>query len=85
MKKFFFIDCDSGEDEKGCTDLGNTNAECSDDEYTCPDGRCILRSWVCDGVQDCKKGEDELECEAKCEIGQFLCTSTPKPAAVRQK
>lgn len=37
-------DCDSGEDEKGCSDIGNHDRECSDDEYTCKDGRCILVS-----------------------------------------
>lgn len=33
----------------------------------------LQKSWVCDGVADCKRGEDELECEVHCEIGQFSC------------
>lgn len=33
----------------------------------------LKKSWVCDGVADCKRGEDELDCEVHCEIGQFSC------------
>lgn len=66
-------DCDSGEDEKDCVDIGPLTRECSDDEYTCKDSRCITRNWVCDGQPDCKRGEDEMECDTKCEIGQFSC------------
>lgn len=49
------LDCDSGEDEKGCSDIGNknNNRECTDEEYTCKDGRCIFKSWVCDSIEDC--------------------------------
>lgn len=64
-------DCDSGEDEKDCSDIGNVNRECSDDEYTCKDSRCILKNWVCDGTPDCKRGEDEADCDIKCDVGQF--------------
>jgi hypothetical protein len=76
-------DCDSGEDEKECSDIGNTNRECNDDEYTCKDSRCILKNWVCDGTPDCKRGEDEADCDVKCDVGQFTCPS--KTLSVRER
>jgi low-density lipoprotein receptor-related protein 4 len=75
-------DCDSGEDEKDCSDIGPPNRECSDDEYMCKDSRCISKNWVCDGHADCKRGEDEMECVTKCEIGQFSCPSKPTTSAI---
>ena len=29
------------------------------DSYKCEDGKCIPESWLCDGNEDCKGGEDE--------------------------
>ena len=31
------------------------------------------KTWVCDNVQDCSRGEDEENCEATCEENQFKC------------
>lgn len=66
-------DCDSGEDEKGCTNTGTELRTCTSDEYTCQDKRCILKTWMCDGIPDCKRGEDEVDCKPNCEIGQLAC------------
>lgn len=66
-------DCDSGEDEKNCTNTGNEYRNCTSDEFTCQDKRCILKSWICDGIADCKRGEDEVDCKPDCEIGQLAC------------
>lgn len=35
---------------------------CPPNEYKCSDGKCILKSWFCDGEQDCSSGEDEVNC-----------------------
>ena len=35
---------------------------CFKEEYSCKDGRCISRDYVCDGVKDCSEGDDEDEC-----------------------
>lgn len=44
--------------------------ECSDEEFKCPTGECILRMAVCDAYADCSNGEDELDCEcARNEVG----------------
>eukprot|EP01083_Nonionella_stella_P069909 186684_1 len=44
-----------------------TTSTCDSDKYACQDGTtCIVRSWLCDGVDDCTNGEDEIvsECVA---------------------
>eukprot|EP01083_Nonionella_stella_P167458 562839_1 len=45
-----------------------TTSTCNSSEYTCEDGtpHCIPKSWLCDGVDDCTNGEDEIvsECVA---------------------
>ena len=33
----------------------------------------IQKTWVCDGIHDCSRGEDEFKCEPKCEENQFRC------------
>ena len=33
----------------------------------------IQKTWVCDGIHDCSRGEDESKCEFKCEENQFRC------------
>ncbi|RCN35045.1 Low-density lipoprotein receptor domain class A [Ancylostoma caninum] len=33
--------------------------------FACNDGRCIPRSWRCDGDIDCKNEEDEKNCTSK--------------------
>ncbi|XP_042212812.1 dentin sialophosphoprotein-like [Homarus americanus] len=35
-------------------------ANCTDEEFRCDSGECIHRVYVCNGVDDCEKGEDEM-------------------------
>lgn len=39
--------------------------------FACNDGRCIPRSWRCDGDIDCKNEEDEKNCTS--EYSVFVC------------
>jgi len=36
------------------------NAACKSHQYQCINGRCIYEEWMCDGVEDCPMGDDEL-------------------------
>ncbi|XP_067949896.1 low-density lipoprotein receptor-related protein 2-like [Watersipora subatra] len=53
-------------------------AKCDANEFTCPDGTCISWNLRCDGINDCKNGEDEDEAFCMCnpcEAGEFVCDS----------
>ena len=48
--------------------------ECHNDDFLCNDLSCIPESKQCNNIQDCPRGEDEIECSYKgCEIPGVNC------------
>lgn len=39
-----------------------TGEECSSDQITCGDKRCVRKELACDGTMDCNDGADERNC-----------------------
>ena len=48
---------------------------CTSDEFTCDNGNCIQKKWLCDHEDDCGDGSDERKCpENKCDLqNDFAC------------
>lgn len=81
-------DCGDNSDELGCTsnittptsiipDEGHVETEtCMKNQFLCDNGRCISKSYVCDGYPDCDGGEDEANCpKTSCGRDKFRCRS----------
>ncbi|XP_077862658.1 uncharacterized protein LOC144344653 [Saccoglossus kowalevskii] len=49
--------CSIGEPELNCGGL------CEGTNFECSDSFCIPGYWLCDGINDCSDGEDEIGCE----------------------
>lgn len=52
--------------------------KCEPNEFRCDSGICIAKMYVCDGLFDCSRGEDEENClndRRFCGFGKFRCRS----------
>ncbi|CAI2344055.1 unnamed protein product [Caenorhabditis sp. 36 PRJEB53466] len=43
------------------------------DSFSCKDGKCIPKSWRCDGDIDCKDEDDEQDCPKSCGAEEHKC------------
>ncbi|XP_055591990.1 sortilin-related receptor-like [Uranotaenia lowii] len=82
-------DCKDMSDEAGCnTTISITSTttkapprkkerNCGLHEFRCDTGLCISKRFVCDGYEDCTKGEDEDNCPSQktCSNKHFKCRS----------
>lgn len=44
---------------------------CYQREFSCSDGSCVPRDWMCDGTKDCPGGEDEVASCIKCDQSEY--------------
>lgn len=70
-------DCVDGADENTTIHSCPTPQPCSDDQFTCSNGRCINNGWICDHDNDCGDGSDEGKfCNSQyktCSSQEFTC------------
>ena len=69
-----YNDCPDSEDEHNCTDVCTLRSNdcftsciqpscaCSEFYYHCAEGGCIQYDKFCNGIIDCKRGDDETDC-----------------------
>lgn len=59
-------------DEDGMTCIKLST--CNLNQFTCNDGNCISKAYVCDGTSDCSNHDDEVNCnQTTCMEGNFKC------------
>lgn len=56
----FDNDCGDGSDEG--IECNSKYRECSADEFTCSNAKCIRKTYHCDGEDDCGDNSDEVGC-----------------------
>ncbi|XP_068597911.1 low-density lipoprotein receptor-related protein 3 [Brachionichthys hirsutus] len=71
------------------------HSSCRSDEFLCGNGKCLPRSWKCNGQDECGDGTDERSCSPPpteahsglCPLGSIPCTEAQStrclPAALR--
>ena len=48
---------------------------CEDGHFHCANGKCILKSWMCNGWDECGDSSDEQNCTVACKTGYSHCSS----------
>lgn len=53
---------------------------CASHMFTCNNGKCVEKYFICDNANDCGDHSDEMNCflpmnSGKCQANQFACTT----------
>lgn len=53
---------------------------CEPNQFQCNNGKCVLKTWLCDSENDCGDNSDEEGCAASdprqpCKSVEFACSS----------
>merc|ERR1719219_2805950 len=73
--------CPNGSDDHFNGTCPQQNGTCGVDQFSCANGKCIPKTWICDGNNDCGDSSDEKDSKCdklQCRTSEFMCKDEEK-------